>query len=647
MSYLQFDKTRLINLEYSIPKEVLLSNQRGVYASSTIIGCNTRKYHGLLVAPVEEISGGGRHLFLANLHETVIQHGQEFNLGINRYPGEYYPKGHKYARWFELDPTWKIVYRVGGVVLQKEILLDPVESQVLIKYTLLEAHSPTHLRLKPFLAFRNIHSIGKVNMFANTKIDPVPNGILSRMYAHYPPLFMQLSRKSEFVQAPDWYYKNEYQKDKVRGYDYHEDLFVPGYFELLIRKDEPVIFSASLKQATGSQLSRKFNAIVEGVNIRESFKDMLESAANTFFLTYGQGKEVVNGYHWFGSWGRHTFIALPGLSLGLNWPDLFEEVMESMLKRFKNGRFPDHSPDRSNPSYRAADTSLWFIWAVLQFAEYVKDYKRVWTQYGKVISSILASFSDQLISGVTLSDEGLIYADEEGVALTWMDAIADGKPVTRRPGFAVEINALWYMALAFSCDAAKAAGDRKFLRSWEPWPERVGLAFQRIFCNPKKSYLADFVCQGRANWDVRPNQIFAAGMKYSPLEEEQKLAILEMVRQELVTPRGLRTLSPRHEDYAVTMDGGQRDRDLAYHQGTVWPWLLGTFAEGWLRLYGKSGAGYIKSLIAHFEEDMYEHGIGTISEVYDGSPPHHPRGAISFASSIAEILRIKKLLKTV
>jgi len=641
---MEFDKTQLINLEYSLPKEVLLTNANGDYASSTIIGCNTRKYHGLLV-PVLAAIDGNRHVLLSSVHETIIQHEQEFNLGIHAYPGDYYPKGHKYARWFEMDPTWKMVYRVGGVVLQKEILLSPEKAQVLIRYTLLEAHSQTWIRIKPFLAFRSVHQVRKSNLLANTRIKEVTSGISCRLYLEYPDLFMQVSRQSSFVPAPDWYLQVQYSKEIKRGYDGHEDLFVPGYFELQLKKDQPVVFSAALEEVPAKSLAPLFTKLIGQQPARQTFMDLLSAAASSFIIRNKKGVGLVPGYHWFGAWGRHVFIALPGLTLALGKEDLFDEIIDSMLRRRKGALFPDHSPDINRPVYGSVDVSLWFIWALSEAFEFIQNNHEFWDRYKTPMEKILDCYREGTIDGVRMTESGLIDAYMPNHAMTWMDAYVNGNPVTQRPGKTVEVNALWYNALAFGCHLAGEVGDLKFLKKWQSLRDGVERSFADTFWSDEKGYLADYVWNGESNWDVRPNQMFAAAFRYSPLQDEMKNAVLEVVRKELLTPKGIRTLSPRHEDFQVSYEGNPVKRDQAYHQGTVWPWLLGFFADGWLRLHGKSGKNVIKNILADFEEDLFEHGLGTLSEVYDGNPPHNPAGAISFASSVSAVIWTDHLMK--
>lgn len=646
MSFLQFDKTQLINLEYSLSKEILLANPSGAYASSTIIGCNTRKYHGLLVASNSH-PDGGRHVLLSSLDETIIQHDQEFNLGIHKYPGEYYPKGHKYARWFEMDPVWKMVYRVGGVVLHKEILLDVKEPRLLVRYTLQEADSPTILRIKPFLAFRNVHALSKANMNVNKQVIQCRNGVFLKLYDDYPGLFLQTSKVIDFITAPDWYHNIEYLKEQRRGYPYQEDLFVSGYFEAPIKTGESIVIAAGFEELAPGGLKKRFSNQIEKTPLRHTFEDVLIQTAKSFIIEVKGMPEIVSGYHWFGAWGRNCWIALPGLTLATDQPELFDSLAKSLVRMLKNGLFPNHSPDRNQPVYRGVDGSLWMIWAFQQYATYLNNNSRIWKSFGTSIKQVLYAYRDGINQGIQMHDDGLLSAYIPDLALTWMSAYLNGVPVTQRPGLTVEVNALWYNAISFSLQAAEEAGDAQFVEDWKDLPGKIAKKFQETFWSDEHKYLADYVFEGQANWDVRPNQVIAVSMPYSILDDEQKRAVLEIVQSELLTPKGLRTLSPRHEDYKTSYEGDHATRDLAYHQGTVRPWLLGHFAQGWLNIYGRSGMHFINALVHNFEEDMFEHGLGTISEVYDGNPPHTPCGAISSAASVAEILRIMYLLKKI
>ena len=644
MSYLRFDKSQLINLEYSLGKEILRTNRAGSYASMTIIGCNTRKYHGLLVCPVDQLDGE-RHVLLSSLDETVIQHGKEFNIGIHKYEGDNYePKGHKYVRDFEAETIPVTIIRVGGVVLRKERLLVENDEQILIKYTLLEAHSPTILRFKPFLAFRNIHALSKSNLIANTKSEFVPNGIKSKLYNGYPYLHMQFSKSVDFIPVPDWYYNVEYLEEQKRGYDYKEDLFVPGYFELPIKKGESVVFSGSTKEVNPNSITRRFTAELKKRVPRDDFKNCLINSAQQFIVRKKGETQIIAGFPWFDCWGRDTFISLPGLTLSIDDPKTFLQVTDTEVKKLKGGLFPNMGSGE-DAAYNSVDAPLWFFWAIQQYVDYAGSEMSVWKKYSGHMKAILAAYREGASFNIRMQENGLIWAGEEGKALTWMDAVVDGYPVTQRKGFAVEINTLWYNAVKFALELAEKAGDKKFVKEWENMPEKIKESFRIVFCDPDKAYLADYVDGDYKDWSVRPNQIFAVSFKYSPLDNDKKKQVLDTVRKELLTPRGLRTLSPKNPDYKAVYEGNQEQRDKAYHQGTVWPWLLGHFCEGYLKLHKKSGIGFVRQLVEGFEEVMSEHGIGSISEIYDGNPPHLPRGAISQAWSVAEILRILTMLE--
>jgi predicted glycogen debranching enzyme len=639
MAYLKFDKNQLVNLEYSLSKEFIRSNRAGSYSSSTLVYCNTRKYHGLLVAPVENLDGD-RHVLLSSFDETIIERDEEFNLGIHKYQGDIYsPRGHKYVRDFTADPTPTVIYRVGGVVVKKESILVEKEEQVLIKYTIEESDVPIRLRFRPFLAFRNMHTLSKANLYANTKIKFIPNGIKTKLYDGYPFLNLQFSSKVEFVPAPDWYYGIEYNKELRRGYDFKEDLFVPGYFEMDANKGDVIIFSAATFEARPEQLKRKFTVELGKRIPRDSFKNCLINAAQQFVVKKNKKTEIIAGFPWFGSWGRDTFIALPGLTLTIGDVTTCKEVIDTQVSKLKNGLFPNMGSD-DNPAFNSVDAPLWFFWAIQQYTRTVKTYAQIWRNYGKAMKSILESFRYGTSFNIQMKDNGLIFSGEPGKALTWMDAVVNGKPVTPRTGFVVEVNALWYNAILFMLELAKRAKDDVFIRDWENLPPLIKDSFLDNFWDEKKGYLADVIFNETKDWSMRPNQVIATSLEYSPLSPEIKKSVLTAIEKELLTPRGLRTLSPKNENYKGIYKGNQEQRDLAYHQGTVWPWLLEHFCEGYMSIYKECGLGCLKKMIDDFEPVITELGIGTIPEIFDGDPPHRARGAISQAWSVAALLRI-------
>ena len=639
MSYLEFDKKELINLEYSLSREILRTNRAGSYESMTVVGCNTRKYHGLLVCPMEHLDDD-KHVLLSSLDVTIVHDKEEFNLGIHKYQGDLFlPRGHKYVQDFKIDVVPQIFYRVGSVRILRESILVEKEQQILIKYTVIDADKPIKLKFTPFLAFRNMHQLSKANMHANTKVKYIPNGIKSKLYDGYPELHMQFSEKVEFVQIPDWYYNIEYIEEQRRGYDYKEDLLVPGFFEVSAKKGDEIIFSASTVEINPSTIKRKYTSEFNKKIPRDSFKNCLINSAEQFIVRKDKNTEVTAGYHWFGTWGRDTFIALPGLTLPLGDNKTFLAVVDTMVKKVQRGLFPNMGSD-DNPAFNTVDASMWFFWALQQFAYETKTYVPLWKTYSKVLKEILTAYQKGTLHNIHMLENGLIYAGEQGKALTWMDAVVYGRPVTPRIGSPVEINALWYNALCFCLELAERAGDEAFIKKWEKLPDRIVASFTENFWDAEKGYLADYTNSDFKDWSIRPNQIIAAAMHYSPLNPEQKNAVVETVKRYLLTSRGLRTLAPRNPVYKGVYYGSQEERDNAYHQGTVWPWLIEHYCEAYLQIHKQSGLVHVKQILKDFEPVVSEHGIGTVSEIYDGDPPHTARGAISQAWSVAALLRI-------
>lgn len=643
MGYIKFDKSKVVNLEYSLSREILRTNRAGTYSSTTIVGCNTRKYHGLLICPVDEL-GGGRHVLLSSLDVTVVNNDSSFNIGLRKYKGDYFsPKGHKYIEDFDTEIIPSMTYRVGGVKLKQERILVHYEEQFLIRYTILEANEPMKLQIRPFLAFRSIHKLTRANMDAYTRVEYIKNGIKLRLYDKFPVLHMQLSAKTEFIPVPDWYYGIEYPEEQKRGYDYIEDLFVPGFFEVEAKAGDEIIFSASTKEEKPAGFKQKFTKTVTGKIARDNFIDCLKNAAQQFVERRGGSTLIIAGYPWFSARGRDTFIALPGLVLARQKLSLYTEVLDTQVKRLRNGLFPNVG-GANDASFNSVDAPLWFFWTL---QNYIKSGGTdTWVRYGEAMKSILEAYRTGTDYNIKMRDNGLIYADSSGVALTWMDAIVNGVPVTRRRGYAVEINALWYNAVWFALELAKKAKERKFIKEYEKLPDLIRKSFIELFWIEKLGYLADYINDEEGvNTFVRPNMIIAVSLPNSMLHCDQMKKIMDVADKELVTPRGLRTLSPGNRFYKGLCAGTQEERDNAYHQGTVWPWLTGPFCEGWLKVFGRQGAHKIKNLISGFEEVMNEHGVSTISEIYDGDPPHAPRGAISQAWSVSEVLRIIEILE--
>lgn len=644
MSYLKFDKEQLTNLEYSLGREILRTNRAGSYISTTISGCNTRKYHGLLVSPIEGFREQ-KHVLLSSLDVSVVQHGESFNLGIHRFQGGHYePRGHKYLSNIEFGQIPKITYRVGGVILVQERILVEKKQQVIIRYTLEDAHSPTILRFRPFLAFRNIHSLSKANLFVNPKYEKVPDGIKMRLYEGYPFLHMQFNREPEFIAVPDWYYNIEYSKEKSRGYEFLEDLFVPGYFEIPVSKGESIYFSASTTEAEPSGLKRTFTKEISKKCGYGSFETALKNASSQFMMYCGDDVGIIAGFPWYGSFTRQSLVALPGILLALDNKRDCRDVIKTCIRNFKDGLLPNEL-FAANPQYDAADSPLWLVWAIQQYEKITGNDKEVRKEFWPVIGSVINGYRQGLPGGIRIRENGLVWAGSEKRALTWMDSYVNGIPVVQRKGYVVEINALWYNAVCYAIKIADSAGNKEFVEEWKPIKKKIKKSFVEIFWDEKKGYIADCADEIFTDWPVRPNMVIAAALEYSPLSEEQKKSVLSLAKKQLLTPRGLRTLSPDHPSYHGVIEGSPDERELAVHQGAVHPWLVQFFAEGYLKIHKRGGLPYIKKLIEGFGEELVEHCIGTISETYNGNPPHRAKGAISQAWNVAAVVYVNKLVE--
>ena len=644
MKYLNFENEQLKNLSFVLEKEIIRSNSAGSFASTTIIGCNTRKYHGLLISPQKGLDEEN-HLILSSIDETIIIDEMQFKLGIRKYPdGVFIPKGHKYIDNLDLEPIPSITYKIGDLVLTKEFLLTKNNERVIIKYSVLKSSKKIKFKIEPFLAFRNIHKLSKANDNVIKKYKTIRNGIKTKMYIGYPFLNMQFSKKSEFISNPDWYYNVTYDKEFERGYEYQEDLYVPGFFDIEIEEGESVFFSAGYSEIAPNEISEKFKNELDNRIARDSFKNCLKNAAQQFILHENGKTKIIAGFPWFGVWGRDTFISLPGLTLSVGDSKTCKSVIDTVLLQEKNGLIPNMGTD-SDFSYNSVDAPLWLFWSIQKYAEYTKDYIQIWKEYKEPLTRILNLYKNGTDYNIKMMDNFLICAGNSGVALTWMDAVVNGKPITPRTGYNVEINALWYNAIEFCLEVAKIADDQKFIDEWIQFPEEIKKSFNEFFIDQNFDYLADFVSpDGVKNWDLRPNQLIALSLPYSVVDLDKADTIIKVVKQHLLTTRGLRTLSPEDDKYKPFYNGNQEERDRAYHQGTVWPWLLGSFCEAYLKVYGKEGVDFVKSIYDNFEDVMIEHGVSTISEIYDGNFPHAPKGAISQAWSVAEILRIDSLI---
>lgn len=641
MSYLSFNKTLLINLEKSLSKELLRTNRAGAYNSTTLIECNTRKYHGQLVVPVPELNDKN-HVLLSSFDETVIQHGAEFNLGIHQYEGNNFsPNGHKYIREFDCEIIPRTIYRVGGVILSKERLLVHGEPRVLFKYTLLDAHSPTILRFKPFLAFRCVDSLTHENDRADTSFADSSYGISMCLYEGYPRLFMQFSKTNTYAHNPLWYKNIEYYKERERGYASTEDLLVPGYFEMPMKKGESIIFSAGISETKPRSLHDLWTKELETRLPRNDFFSTLKNSAQQFYKREGDKTYLLAGYPWFGARARDQFAALPGCTIHIDRMDYFLDTMKTAVEEirlFLNG----DTKGIKLQNIDDPDALLLFIWDVQQYAHEATT-EEAYKKYGDIVAEIIAFIRKQNHPNLFLHNNGLLYVNGKDKPATWMNAIEDGKPITPRTGYVVEINALWFNALKFAAELTRSAGNEHAADLLDYQAEITRQAFVETFWNG--TYLYDYVDENYKDWEVRPNMIIAVALHYSPLDKQKQKSVLDITTRELLTPKGLRTLSPKSGSYRPVYIGGMLERDRNYHNGPVWPFTFGAFASAYLHIYKYSGKSFIERMLLGFEAEMTELCIGTLPELFDGNPPYKGHGGMSFAMSVAEILRTLTTLK--
>ena len=640
MSYLKFDKNLMINLEQSLPKEMLRTNQTGAYHCTTIVDCNTRKQHGLLVVPIPEM-GNSWHVMLSSLDETVYQHGAPFNLGLHRYSGGVMsPNGHKYIREFDCESVPRTTYRVGGVILTKEKIFISHENRILIRYTLVEAHSPTTLRFRPVLAFRDANELCIANDAINTEIPEINNGVSACLYKGYPTLYMQFSHKPTWTYEPNWYNGFEYVKDLERGVPYTEDLWVPGYFDVPIKKGESIIFSAGLSEVSPRSLAKMYEKEIAQRTCRTSFFNCLKNAVKQCYLNTPDGNMyLLSGYPWGKILARNTFMALPGATIAINHREDFEKITETALKAAKHFMETGELDPRIQ-GIDLPDIPLWGIWALQQYAKaYGRDEAR--KRYLDTIIKTINFILDQKHPFLKVDENGMLTTDGTQKPMSWMNASLGGRPIVARTGYLVQFNALWYNALIFASRLTEGTPDEE---KFKGIAEKMAQPFITMFLNDY-GYLYDYVNGTYADPSVRPNMAIAIGLDYSPLDRRQRKRVLDIVTRELLTPKGLRTLSPKSYGYRPNYLGSPEDREMALHNGPARPWLMGFYSDAYLKVFGMSGISYIDRMLIGFEDEMTQGCIGSLSQLYDANPPFTGRGAISHVTNVAEVLRTLTTLK--
>ena len=636
MAFLNFNKAELVNLSYSLKREIICANKTGAYCNTSIVTCNTRRYHGLLGVPVDNF-GGSKYMLLSSVDESLAVNGKVFNLGIHCYGDIYEPRGHKYIVDFMADPIPQIVYRVGEMEFVKSIMLVPDRDQVMIRYKLRKSPAEVTLNLKPFLAFRNIHSLTKQNSEACTDYRVIGNGVSFNMYEGFPDLNLQLSSSSfEFKSAPYWYNGITYSDEARRGFECKEDLFVPGAFILKMKQGDSVILSASVNEENPRVITRKFNTVLKGTKNIGSFHDQLVHCADLLIRDRNGKKSITAGFSWlYTGLLRETLFSLPGLTLATGKKNEFEEILDNLIADNQE-RFFHRTTQVEAPMMLAS---------VLQ--EYIAagaSAKKVWAKYGDVVKRVVESYSPGNRKEISLQPDGLLWAQKDRTALTWMNAYVDGNPVTERAGYQVETNALWYDMLCFSIEMDEKYGDGKFAAVWTPVRNLVKANYQPTFWMEDKGYLADYVDNNGQNTDVRPNQLIALAIFHQLVDDSVMNSVMNIVDRELATSRGIRTLSPRDMKYRGVYEGNQTERDNAYQQGCAWPALLLFYANAKFKMHGAAYCRRAEMLIEGFYDDLNKHGVGAFSELYDGDPPHEPHGAISSALSTAALLYVESMI---
>ncbi|HEU4556154.1 MAG TPA: amylo-alpha-1,6-glucosidase [Chitinophaga sp.] len=633
------------SVEAATAHEYLEVSGSGAYSASTLCGCNTRKYHGILVATLPHLQNES-HVLLSSLDEKVMSEGTAWRLATHRYTGVYYPEGYRYIRNFSASPFPCWTYSMANTLLQKELLFIHGRSTVLIRYTLLTAPAAITLFLMPMLACRNFHTLTAYNAQTDHHFNRLANGVEIKLYKDYVPLYLQLTAPAHYRHTPDWYYYFEYPEEQRRGYDFHEDLYTPGYFELTLLPGQSVVFAAGLEPLCTDTFDALFSELAAEKEQPKSMEDHLRKAAGQFIIHNPGTAYIKAGYYWFECWGRDSCIALPGLTLLTGNAGSFIMIVDELLRGLKDGLLANYGYG-GHAARNTADASLWLLWAIQQYV--YQGYgaaAAMWAKYKQAFQHILEHYRSGTHYGIQMDADGLLEAGADGMALTWMDAIVDGIPVTPRHGKAVELNALWCNGICFCLELAHAAADPSFEREWAAYPKQIAAAFVNCFWDAGKQYLADCVHAGKKDWSVRPNQLLAVSLPYSPLNAAMQHGVMDKIVSELMTSRGLRTLSPASSHYCGHYGSNQLTRDRSYHQGTVWPWLLGHFADGCLKVYKQAALSMLETLYAGMEPVLQEGCLYTIPEVFDGEYPHKDGGAVAQAWSVAELIRMKNIIDT-
>jgi len=622
--------------------EWLLTNGIGGYSSSTIVGSNTRRYHGLLIAALKP--PGCRTVLLQKLEETVHIGGKAYDLSVNEYPDTLYPTGHLYLEEFRLDPLPTFRYRIGPAVVEKEVCMTQGENTVIVQYRLYESSEPAEFVVSPLINNRSFHSLTRE--LSGPSFDTERVGELVKITASTNPTIVYLAPYEMAVTSTGYWYRNFlYAEELARGYDYHEDLYNPLRLTVKLEKGDSVNVACSTPGPPptdpDSAISKERERASEllGEDGDDQFLCALRKACDAFIVRRGDGASCIAGYHWFGDWGRDSMICLPGLTLVTGRFIEARKMLETYARYLSNGLIPNCFSDYDGkPQYNSLDATLWWFHAVRKYFQYTNDGQTVRALYGAMKSSV-ESLLHGTVFEIGADRDMLLNIGRRDVQLTWMDAKIGDLVVTPRNGKPVEINALWYNALDTIRGFARLLGNADDSERYGAAAERVQSTFSRLFWNPDQNCLYDRYADETPDPSIRPNQIIAVALPKPLLSREKERAVVQMVKDELLTPYGLRTLSPNDPAYDGIYEGDARRRDLIYHQGPAWPWLLGPFVKAYVKVGGQNARGEAAKFLDPLRERLNEAGLGYLSELFDGDPPWRPRGCIAQAWSVAEVLR--------
>lgn len=643
---IQFGPDICKNLDAARTREWLETNGIGGFASSTIAGINTRRYHGLLVAslkpPVE------RFVLLSKFEETLILDGKRFDLSANQYPGVVHPNGYQYLQEFRLDPFPVFVFEVEGTVIEKSVFMIHGENSTVVQYVVKTQGPRLELEVRPLIAFRDYHSTAHENATVNSELRTEAGIVTVVPYAGLVPL--HFAHNAEKIEPSGAWYRNfEYSIELQRGLDWKEDLYNPFtfVFDLNNANSASVIVSTerrtvdAIPQLQEAEITRR-QKIVEVAPSKNEFVKLLVSASEQFIVSRGDRKSIIAGYHWFSDWGRDTMIALPGLTMTTGRLDVAKDILRGFARHVDRGMLPNRFPDAGEqPEYNTVDATLWFFEAARCLLQAGGDSEFVRSELYDVFTDIIEWHVRGTRYNIHIDADGLLFSGEQGVQLTWMDAKVGDWVVTPRIGKPVEIQALWYNALRIMENLARDFGNVEASKRYRAMADQAKQSFNASFWNAASSCLYDVVDGNGRDASIRPNQILAVSLEHTMLPPEKARQVVETVERELLTPYGLRTLSTKDPQYRGVYEGGPRERDSAYHQGTVWPWLIGPFVTAYLKVNSgtQKSKQHAKEWLGSVYAHLFEAGLGQISEIFSGDPPHLPGGCIAQAWSVSEILR--------